>query len=97
MKHCIKSIFVFLFLLPLLSGITAADEVHLKNGDRLTGEVKSLEENKLVLTTSYAGEIAITWSEVAALRKDKPIKVILTDESVLEGISQQGEEEEMNL
>jgi putative salt-induced outer membrane protein YdiY len=97
MKHYVKSIFVFLFLLPLLSGITAADEVHLKNGDRLTGEVKSLEENKLVLTTSYAEEITITWSEVAALRTDKPIKVILTDESVLEGISQQGEEEEMNL
>ena len=97
MKHYLKSVFVFLFLLHLLSGITAADEVHLKNGDRFTGEVKSLEEDKLVLVTSYAGEIAIAWSEVAALRTDKPIKVVLTDESVVEGISQPGEEKEMNL
>ena len=97
MKHYLKSVFVFLFLLHLLSGITAADEVHLKNGDRFTGEVKSLEEDKLVLVTSYAGEITITWSEVAALRTDKPIKVVLTDESVVEGISHPGEEKEMNL
>ncbi|MBN1830772.1 MAG: DUF481 domain-containing protein [Deltaproteobacteria bacterium] len=97
MKNNTRSTFVFLFLIVLLSGISAADEVHLKNGDRLTGEVKSLEEDRLVLGTSYAGEITITWSEVAALRTDKPIKVILTDESVMEGISRQGEEEEMNL
>ena len=97
MKHYVKSIFAFLSLLPLLSGITAADEVHLKNGDRLTGEVKSLEEEKLVLVTSYAGEITISWSEVAALRTDKPIKVVLTDESVVEGISHSGEEKEMTL
>jgi putative salt-induced outer membrane protein YdiY len=97
MKHCAKSIIALLFFFTFLPGITAADEVHLKNGDRLTGEVKSLEEDGLVLLTSYAGEITIKWSEVAALRTDKPIKVVLTDESVVEGISQQGEEEEMNL
>jgi len=97
MKHYVKSMFILLFLIPLLYGITAADEVHLKNGDRLTGEVKSLEEEKLVLVTSYAGEIIITWSEVAAVRTDKPIRVFLIDDSVVEGISQQGEEEEMNL
>jgi putative salt-induced outer membrane protein YdiY len=97
MKHCAKSIIALLFFFTFLPGITAADEVHLKNGDRLTGEVKSLEEDGLVLVTSYAGEITIKWPEVAALRTDKPIKVVLTDESVVEGISQQGEEEEMNL
>jgi putative salt-induced outer membrane protein YdiY len=97
MNHCAKSIFVLLFVIPLVSGTAAADEVHLKNGDRLTGEVKSLEEGKLILETSYAGEISITWSEVEALITDEPIKVVLTDESVLEGTSQPGEEEEMNL
>jgi putative salt-induced outer membrane protein YdiY len=97
MKRYATSIFVLLFLIPLLFGTAAADEVHLKNGDRLTGEVKSLEEEKLVLLTSYAGEIIITWSEVASLSTDKPIKVVLTDESVVEGISHPGEEEEMNL
>ena len=97
MKRYAKSTLIFLFLIALLSGTTAADEVHLKNGDRFTGEVKSLEEDKLVLVTSYAGEITITWSDVTALRTDKPIKVVLTDESVVEGTSQPGEEKEMSL
>lgn len=97
MKRCTKSIVLLLFFVTFLPGITAADEVHLKNGDRLTGEVKSLEEDRLILVTSYAGEVTITWSEVAALRTDKPIKVVLTDDSVVEGISQPGEEKEMNL
>jgi putative salt-induced outer membrane protein YdiY len=97
MKQHIKSKFVFLFLMALLSGIAAADEVHLKNGDRFTGEVKSLEDDKLILVTSYAGEISITWSEVSVLKTDTPIKVVLTDESVVEGVAKPGEEEEMNL
>ncbi len=97
MKHYTKPIFVFLFLLPFISGVAAADEVYLKNGDHLTGEVKSLEEDRLIFITSYAGEISITWSEVSALRTETPIKVVLTDESVVEGISKPGEEEEMNL
>ena len=97
MKHYARFIFVLLFLIPIISGTAAADEVHLKNGDRLTGEVKSLEKDKLVLVTSYAGEISITWSEVDALRTDKPIKVVLTDESVVEGISQPSEERKIHL
>lgn len=97
MKHYVKSVFIFLFLMPLLYGIAAADEVRLNNGDRISGEVKSLKEDKLVLVTSYAGEITITWSEVAVLLTDKPIKVVLSDETVVEGISQPGDEEEMNL
>jgi hypothetical protein len=32
-----------------------ADEVYLKNGDRLTGEFKSMQEGKLIFTTFYAG------------------------------------------
>jgi putative salt-induced outer membrane protein YdiY len=96
MKFYVKCILVLLLIAPL-SGIVIADEVQLKNGDRLTGEVKSLKEEKLILVTSYAGEITITWSEVAALRTDKPIKVVLTDESMVEGISQPGKEQEINL
>jgi putative salt-induced outer membrane protein YdiY len=97
MEKNLMLVMITLLLIFLLNGNTAADEVHLKNGDRLTGEVKSLEEDKLILLTSYAGEITITWSEVATLSTDKPITVVLTDESVVEGISQPGEKKEMNL
>jgi hypothetical protein len=42
-----------------IAGNSLADEVRLKNGDKLTGQVVRMEEEKLVLKTTYAGEIAI--------------------------------------
>ncbi len=44
-----------------IAGNSLADEVRLKNGDKLTGQVVRMEEEKLVLKTTYAGEIAIAW------------------------------------
>jgi len=37
--------------------------------------------------TSYAGELTISWNEVASLSSENLVKVILSDQSVLEGIA----------
>ena len=68
--------------LPLLA---AADEVRLKNGDVLTGEIVKKETSILVFKTSYAGQIQIQWSEIETLKSDNPVHVILTDNSNLRG------------
>jgi hypothetical protein len=44
-----------------IAGNSLADEVRLINGDKLTGQVVRMEEEKLVLKTTYAGEITIAW------------------------------------
>lgn len=62
-----------------------ADQVVLKNGDRLSGEVLRMSAGKLVLKTGYAGEISIKWSEVASLATEKPLKVTLPGEKIIEG------------
>jgi hypothetical protein len=49
---------------------TAADVVEFVNGDRLTGEVKSLDRGRLQFDTTATGVIAIEWSEVAFLQID---------------------------
>ncbi|MGD2029584.1 MAG: DUF481 domain-containing protein [Desulfobacterales bacterium] len=77
---CIMVIIVF--TMPMNS---VADEVCLKNGDRLTGEVIRMEAGKLILKTSYAGEISIVWQEVTSLKIDDSVKVVLKDKSALEG------------
>jgi hypothetical protein len=64
---------------------SSADEVRLKNGDRLTGQVVRMEAGKLILKTSYAGEISMVWQEVASLKTDDSVKVVLKDETALEG------------
>lgn len=52
-----------------------ADTVWLKNGDRLTGEIRVFDGSKLVLKTAYGGSIAIDWKQVATLESDKQLLV----------------------
>ena len=68
-----KLIFFSLLVWSLIFGEALADEVVLKNGDRLTGEVMALEQDKLIFKTSYAGEIFIAWSEVEKISVNKPV------------------------
>ena len=63
-----------------------ADEVVMKNGDRLSGQVISMENQTLRLETSYAGEIAIRWDQVATLEPDSDAHVILQDKTAAQGM-----------
>lgn len=45
------------------------------NGDRLTGEVKSLERGKLRFNTDATGTISIEWDDVASLESKQNIQV----------------------
>ena len=74
-----------------------ADEVYLKNGDRITGQVISMEKGKLIFEASYAGKIHIDWEEVSELKTDAPITVILSDETSLQGIPTPAEDGGMKL
>lgn len=63
----------------------SADEVRLKNGDRITGNIVSMENDELVLKTSYAGKITVKWEEVANFSTDGNIDVVFTDGTRLKG------------
>lgn len=62
-------------------GSAVADEVLLKNGDRISGTVVSKSGDILRMKTGYAGEIKIKWADVKALRTDAPVDLMLTDGS----------------
>jgi putative salt-induced outer membrane protein YdiY len=64
--------------LALHAGPCAADEIQLKNGDRLSGTALSLDGGTLKFKTAH-GDLAIAWSEVTALTVDEPILVTTTD------------------
>ena len=53
-----------------------AEQVSLKNGDHLSGSIVSMDGKKLVLKTSYAGDVAIDWSEVSQFSSDKDTLVV---------------------
>ena len=45
--------------------VLCAEEVTLKNGDRLTGTIVSMDDKKLTVKTDYAGDITIDRAAVA--------------------------------
>ena len=63
-----------------------ADEVRLENGDKLSGTVQRMEAGTLVLSTSYAGDISISWGQVTTLQTEHPITIVMQDNTTLEGI-----------
>ena len=70
------------FTATLLPGQQAwADELIMKDGSRLIGEVVKRENGTLEFKTSYAGVIKVTWDEVAELHADETMELMLDDES----------------
>ena len=57
------------------------DIVILKNGDRITGEVKTLEAGLLELKTDTMGTVHIEWRFISVLVSDKTLAVESTDGS----------------
>jgi hypothetical protein len=64
-------------LLLLFTGIAYAktDVVIFNNGDRLTGEVKSLERGRLRFKTDATDTISIEWDDVAYLSSNQNVQV----------------------
>jgi hypothetical protein len=75
-----------LLLLVLLgacsSTVSAApktDVVVLRNGDRITGEVKALEHNRLRFSTDSLGTIYIEWDKIDSLQSGQYLLLESTD------------------
>ena len=62
------------------------DEVVMNNGDRLTGSVKTTKDGKLVLATTYAGDVNIALADIQRISTDKPVKLVLDDETRISGL-----------
>ena len=61
------------------------DEVKLKNGDRLTGTVKTMADGKLVIETSHSGAVTVAWGDILSVKTSGKAKVRLATKEVLEG------------
>jgi Protein of unknown function, DUF481 len=51
------------------------DVVHLKNGDRITCEIKNLDKGLLEVSTDPAGKLSIHWGDVASLESPREFEV----------------------
>src|SRR6266481_1235467 len=73
--------------LSLLSRSARADQVTLKNGDRLSGAiVKSDDDAKtLLIKTDLAGDVTIKWEAVTAIVSSQPLHITLSDGRLVAG------------
>ncbi len=75
-------VWVSIFLLTLAA---SADQVTLKNGDRLTGTIVKSDGKTLLLKTDSAGEITLKWDAVSGIVSSQPLSVQLNNGQVVSG------------
>ena len=70
-----------LALLPVVAVLAAttlwADQVVLKNGDRVTGSIVKKDGNALTIDSAHFGTITMPWDEVESVIADTPLNVVL--------------------
>ena len=83
--------FILLLITPAFAR-EQTDVIVMKNGDRLTGEIKSLESGVLLFSVDYIdGNFPIRWSDVDHLESKQLFVVITEDGSVFTGTLQTAE------
>ncbi len=69
--------------LTLLPTATSADELIMRDGSRILGEVVGRSNGTLEFKTEFAGTLKIKWSKVAELQTDKPMEFLLEDDKIV--------------
>lgn len=74
-----------LALAGLAGAAWGADQVTMKNGDRLSGTVTKSDTKGLVIKTEFAGEVTISWDAITAITSSSQLHVNLKDGQTLVG------------
>jgi hypothetical protein len=62
-----------------------ADQIVLKNGDRITGTIVKKDGDKLTFTGALVGEITVAWDAIVSIEAETPTHVTLTGGKELQG------------
>jgi putative salt-induced outer membrane protein YdiY len=76
-------VFVASLCLAFSAVSVQADEVYLKNGDRLTGKIVRLTEGKMIFKTDLVGEVPVNLADIQTFGSAEPIEILLKDGTVL--------------
>jgi len=66
-----------------------ADQIVMKNGDRVTGSIVKKDEKTLTIKSTHFGTVTLPWSEVSSVTADKPVNVELTGGQTVQGTLEQ--------
>jgi putative salt-induced outer membrane protein YdiY len=66
-------------ILSVLAYPALADQLSLKNGDRLSGNILKSDAKTVVLHTDYAGDVTLKWDSIEAIQTSQPLHVELQE------------------
>jgi len=78
--HLLATLAVFAF-----SSTLCADQVVLKNGDRLTGTITKSDDKTLLIKTEFAGDVTVQWPAVQEINSTQPLHVTLANGKTMAG------------
>ncbi len=62
-----------------------ADQIILKNGDKLTGKIVKKDGDSIIIKTEFAGTVTIKWEAVEKVLADDPLTIKLSDGQLIKG------------
>jgi putative salt-induced outer membrane protein YdiY len=77
--------FVLPSLICISIGAAWADQVVMKNGDRVTGSIIRKDGKDLTIKTDQFGIVTTAWDKVESVRTDTPVNVVLPDGRTVHG------------
>jgi putative salt-induced outer membrane protein YdiY len=85
-KKSVVGLFLFLAL-PAF-----ADQLVLKNGDRLTGSITKSDGKQLIIKTDYAGDVTVKFEAIQSITSTADLHVTLGGKSVIGTVTTSGDE-----
>lgn len=80
-----RRIFTLFAAIFLISSAAVADQVSLKNGDRLSGAIVSSDGKVLTLKSDLAGEVKIQWDAITSITSTQNLHLALKDGQTIVG------------
>ncbi|HEY5772938.1 MAG TPA: hypothetical protein VIS75_09930, partial [Chitinophagaceae bacterium] len=73
---------IFLLTISLMGSAQKTDKVYLRNGNMLTGEIKSMKFAKLLIDVDGPGKIDIKWEYIVKIESNKTLQITMRNGDV---------------
>jgi putative salt-induced outer membrane protein len=81
-----KRIAALTALLLIFAGHAIADQISLKNGDRVTGKIVKSDGSKMLVKTELLGDVTVDLPAVTNITSDQPLYLTLADGRTVSGL-----------
>jgi hypothetical protein len=88
-KLAVRSVALGFIVVVLLNArLGCADQILLKDGDRITGEIIKKDGQTVTVHSKNFGTVSLKWDDIATVSTDQPINVVLPDKTTVKSIIQ---------